>query len=62
MQKGFSSTLLVIGLLVIALIGGAVYFGKVNLPKTQTPVNPEQMSTKSTTDETANWKGTRLGN
>lgn len=56
MQKGFSSIFLVIGLLIIALIGGAVYFGKVNLPKTQTPVNPEQQSTKSITDETANWK------
>lgn len=56
MQKGFSNIFLVISLLVIALIGGAIYFGKVNLPRTQTAVNPEQQVAKSTVDETANWK------
>lgn len=52
MQKGFSSIFLVIGLLVIVLIGGAIYFGKLNTSKTA----PTTVVNTPKHDETVNWK------
>jgi hypothetical protein len=52
MQKGFSSVFLLIGLLIIVLIGGAIYFGKLNTSKA-TPTTEVNNSKQS---EIADWK------
>lgn len=58
MQKGFSSIFLVIGLLVIALIGGAIYLGKTNSSNKQSipSSSPQQATQTPSSDKTADWK------
>lgn len=63
MQKGFSSIFLVVGLLIIALIGGAIYLGKVGISKpitkapTQTTQSPliEKSELKTYTNNQASY-------
>lgn len=53
-QKGFAVNYLIIGLIILALISGAYYFGKI----TNKPTISSQQQTTQTpfTDETPNWK------
>lgn len=66
MQKGFAPILILVGILVLtAVAGGAYYFGKSQVPKSQTQnqviisktiPSVAPTSTPTISDETANWK------
>lgn len=57
MQKGFAPVLILVGILVImAIAGGAYYFGKISNKPTPTPPLVTQTQPTKAVDETANWK------